>query len=261
MKRLAAGDTSCVVPVTQAKDELSEMARTVLVFRDNMTERERLAAKEALSNSERQQRERTIVSIITRFESSVDQALAKVREAARRLENTSTRLNGAADSVSAEVRLAEEQVGGASGDGGVRGHSVGELAEWIDEIAGQAKCSTDVAARAVEESRRTAGTMLQLGNAAARIDEVVGLIHAIAGQTNLLALNATIEAARAGAAGRGFAVVASEVKSLAGQTAKATDEISGHVDAIQSAAKDAGLAIGQVNGIIEEIRSLRKPSP
>ena len=99
-------------------------------------------------------------------------------------------------------------------------------------------------------------TMTELGGAATRIGEVVGLIQAIAGQTNLLALNATIEAARAGAAGRGFAVVASEVKSLAGQTSKATEEIAGQVGAIQSAVADAAQAIEQVNAIIEEISTI-----
>jgi methyl-accepting chemotaxis protein len=98
--------------------------------------------------------------------------------------------------------------------------------------------------------------MSKLGDAATRIGEVVGLIQAIAGQTNLLALNATIEAARAGAAGRGFAVVAAEVKSLAGQTSKATEEIAGQVGAIQSAVTDAAHAIEQVNAIIEEMSAI-----
>jgi methyl-accepting chemotaxis protein len=98
--------------------------------------------------------------------------------------------------------------------------------------------------------------MSDLGSAATRIGEVVGLIQAIAGQTNLLALNATIEAARAGAAGKGFAVVASEVKSLAAQTSKATEEIAGQVGAIQSAVADAAQAIEQVNGIIEDMSGI-----
>ena len=98
--------------------------------------------------------------------------------------------------------------------------------------------------------------MSQLGDAATRIGEVIGLIQAIAGQTNLLALNATIEAARAGEAGRGFAVVASEVKSLAGQTAKATEEIAAQIGAIQSAAGDATQAIEQVNDIIAEMSGI-----
>ena len=99
--------------------------------------------------------------------------------------------------------------------------------------------------------------MTELGNAATRIGEVVGLIQAIAGQTNLLALNATIEAARAGEAGRGFAVVAAEVKSLAGQTAKATAEIAEQIGAIQSAAADAAQAIEQVNAIITDMAADR----
>src|SRR4029078_4475039 len=113
-----------------------------------------------------------------------------------------------------------------------------------------------VARRAVENAQRTVSTMSELGDAATRIGEVVGLIQAIAGQTNLLALNATIEAARAGEAGRGFAVVASEVKSLAGQTGKATEEIAGQVGAIQSAVADAAQAIEQVNAIIEEMSGI-----
>ena len=98
--------------------------------------------------------------------------------------------------------------------------------------------------------------MSQLATAATRIGEVIGLIQAIAGQTNLLALNATIEAARAGEAGRGFAVVASEVKNLAGQTAKATEEVATQIGAIQSAAGDATQAIEQVNNIIAEMSGI-----
>ena len=256
MKRLAAGDTTSRIPATQAKDELGEMARTVIVFRDTMIERERLAASEAATNDEREVRGEVIAATITRFEMSVDQVLAKVRAAAERLETTSTQLNGAADTVSAEARTAEQRVGVASGNVTAAAGSVEELAASIGEIAEQANRSTDVAARAVNDARRTMGTMSDLGDAATRIGEVVGLIQAIAGQTNLLALNATIEAARAGEAGRGFAVVASEVKSLAGQTAKATEEIAGQVGAIQSAVADAAQAIEQVNGVIVEISAI-----
>ncbi len=256
MTKLAAGDTSARIPVTAAKDELGAMARTVIVFRDTMIERERLAQSQAAANRERENRGETIAATITRFEMSVDQALAQVREAAERLEITSTQLNGAADSVSAEARTAEERVGVASGNVTAAASSVEELAASIGEIADQAHRSTEVASRAVKEAHRTVGTMSELGDAATRIGEVVGLIQAIAGQTNLLALNATIEAARAGEAGRGFAVVASEVKSLAGQTAKATEEIAGQVGAIQSAVADAAQAIEQVNGIIDEISAI-----
>jgi methyl-accepting chemotaxis protein len=256
MTRLAAGDTSAHIPATKAKDELGAMARTVIVFRDTMLERERLAQSQAAANRERENRGEVIAATITRFEMSVDQALSRVREAAERLESTSTELNGAADTVSSEARTAEHRVGTASTNVTSAASSVEELAASIGEIAGQAHRSTEVASRAVNEARRTVGTMSKLGDAATRIGEVVGLIQAIAGQTNLLALNATIEAARAGEAGRGFAVVASEVKSLAGQTGKATEEIASQVGAIQSAVADAAEAIEQVNGIIEEISAI-----
>jgi methyl-accepting chemotaxis protein len=256
MTRLAAGDTSARIPATHARKELGAMARTVLVFRDTMLERERLAANQSVASREREQRAEKIAATIARFEMSVDKALSKVREASQRLEVTATQLNSAADEVSAEARTAEQRVGIASGNVTAAAGSVEELAASIGEIAEQATRSTEVAGRAVKDARRTVHTMSDLGQAATRIGEVVGLIQAIAGQTNLLALNATIEAARAGEAGKGFAVVASEVKSLAGQTAKATEEIAGQVGAIQSAVADAAQAIEQVNHIIAEISTI-----
>jgi methyl-accepting chemotaxis protein len=256
MTRLAAGDTSARIPATDATDELGAMARTVLVFRDTMLERERLAAGQAAANRERERRGEAIAATIGRFEQSVDKVLGKVREAAQRLEVTSTQLNSAADQVSSEARSAEQRVAVASGNVTAAASSIEELAASIADIAGQATRSTEVASRAVKDARRTVTAMSELGSAATRIGEVVGLIQAIAGQTNLLALNATIEAARAGEAGKGFAVVASEVKSLAGQTAKATEEIAGQVGAIQSAVADAAQAIEQVNGVIDEISTI-----
>jgi methyl-accepting chemotaxis protein len=256
MKRLADGDISAKIPATRASDEIGAMARTVIVFRDNMIERERLTSDQTKSARDKEERSESVASAITAFRSSIEQALGNLRGTAHQLEISSTKLNSAADAVTAESRTATSRVSAASQNVTSAAGSVEELATSIGEIAGQAAKSTEVAARAVAEGRRTAQTMTELGDAASRIGKVVGLIQAIAGQTNLLALNATIEAARAGEAGRGFAVVASEVKSLAAQTARATAEIAEQIGAIQSAAVDSAQAIEQVNAIITDMAAI-----
>jgi methyl-accepting chemotaxis protein len=256
MKRLADGDISAKIPATRASDEIGAMARTVIVFRDNMIERDRLTTDQTKSTREKEQRSESVAHSIAAFRGSIEQALGNLRGTAQQLEMSSAKLNSAADAVTAESRTAESRVSAASQNVTSAAGSVEELAASIGEIAGQAAKSTEVAARAVSEAQRTAQTMTELGDAASRIGKVIGLIQAIAGQTNLLALNATIEAARAGEAGRGFAVVASEVKSLAAQTARATAEIAEQIGAIQSAAVDSAQAIEQVNKIITDMAAI-----
>jgi methyl-accepting chemotaxis protein len=134
--------------------------------------------------------------------------------------------------------------------------SAEELTSSIGEISRQVTQSSQITAKAVQEARRTDTIVRALSEGADKIGQVVDLITNIAGQTNLLALNATIEAARAGEAGRGFAVVASEVKSLAQQTARATEEIGAQIAQVQSATNDAVEAIKGITGTIEEVSGI-----
>jgi methyl-accepting chemotaxis protein len=256
MKRLAGGDTTARIPATNTRHEIGAMARTVIIFRDNMIERERLSGAQAETNAARERRVETVAAMIGKFRTSVEQALSRLRNSAGRLEQSSTVLNKAADAVTAEAHSAETCVGAASLNVTTVASSIEELATSIREIATQACKSTEVAGRAVTESRRTINTMSELGSAANRIGEVIGLIQAIAGQTNLLALNATIEAARAGETGRGFAVVASEVKSLAAQTARATEDIASQIGSIQAATADAAQAIEKFSSIIDDMSAI-----
>jgi methyl-accepting chemotaxis protein len=179
------------MPGTGAKDEIGDMARTVVVFRDTMLERETLARKQAETSEERERRARGIPGSIAEFKHTVEEALAKLRAASMKLEMSSSDLDSAADTVSGEANQARRSVTAASDHVGAAAGSVEELAASIGDIFRQAAKSTDVAARAVAEAHRTVETMQELGAAANRIREVIGLIQAIAGQTNLLALNAT----------------------------------------------------------------------
>jgi methyl-accepting chemotaxis protein len=256
MKRLAEGDLSAEIPAAKANDEIGAMARTVLIFRDHARERDRLEAAQLQASGEREKRAGVVERLVRGFGDTADAALASVRTAADKLGAAAQGLGDTAGRVGSEAEQAARAAGAASSNVAQAAAAAEQLAGSVAEVARQTSSSTEVAGRAVAEAQRSVGIMGALGEAASRIGEVVGLIQSIAAQTNLLALNATIEAARAGEAGRGFAVVAAEVKSLANQTARATEDIAHQIGAIQEASGEARMAIDTVSSVIEEMSAM-----
>lgn len=256
MSVLASGDLSVQIDGTDRGDELGEMARAVLVFKDQGKEARRLdeAQKGERERGEREKRE-ALVALAADVESSLDPVVNEVSAASGRLRSTAEGLSEAARQASERAGNASSAVDNAAGNVQTVASASEELSSSIGEISRQVSQSRDISSKAMTEAETAGATVNSLAEAAQKIGDVVNLIQDIAEQTNLLALNATIEAARAGEAGKGFAVVANEVKSLANQTAKATEEIGTQIGDMQSATGNTVSAIEAVRGIIEDIGS------
>ena len=248
---LAAGETSQAVEGTERGDEMGELARAMEVFRGNSIENHRLLdQQEEMKRATALERSRALNDMAAGLEGRVRNVMAAIGQ-------VGDRLNGASQAMSRTAEQTSDQTGAVvvatqqtSSNVQTVASAAEELAASGNEISRQVGLSAEIARAAAAEAEQTNVVVGTLASAAGRIGEVVRLIDDIASQTNLLALNATIEAARAGEEGKGFAVVAGEVKTLANQTAKATQEITAQIAAVQAETDKAVAAIQHIGETI-----------
>jgi methyl-accepting chemotaxis protein len=250
-QRTASGDLTAAITDFGGQDEISVLARAIATLRD---ESARLRTLEGEKTASAQQADKTRRQALENLASAFE---ARISLAVRRLSDTADDLQSSVRSLavtSSGTTRESENVASAGARASENVRTVASAAEQlsssINEIARRVSDSSSIAGQAVSEVARTDGSVKELASAAARIGEIVALINGIAAQTNLLALNATIEAARAGEAGKGFAVVASEVKALAGQTARATDDIRVQIEGMQVATGQTVNAIREISATI-----------
>jgi methyl-accepting chemotaxis protein len=256
MRRLAEHDMTTEIAGLGRKDEIGVMAGTVQVFKDNMIKADQLIAAEQVERAAKERRTAGLETLVHDFEAKVGQLVGLLASSATEMEATARSMSETAGQTTQHASTVAAAAEEASVGVQTVAASAEELSSSIGEISRQVAQSAKITEKAVADARRTDATVRALAEGAQRIGTVVELIRNIAGQTNLLALNATIEAARAGDAGKGFAVVASEVKGLAGQTAKATEEIAAQITQLQTETTQAVEAIKGITAVIEEVSAI-----
>jgi len=254
MRDLANGNLEIDLPAHERKDEVGEMARAVAVFKDNAKRFNHLQAdqQQAKSQSEQEKR-RTLAALADSFEASVRNVVDGVSAAATEMQATAQSMSSIAERSRQQtlaVSTASEQ---ASDNVQTVAAAAEELSSSMNEIGRRLEHASSVVGKAADNGQQSNMRVQTLATTVEKIGEVVSLINQIASQTNLLALNATIEAARAGESGRGFAVVASEVKTLASQTAKATEDVRAQIAAVQAETEAAVLSIRSICATIQEV--------
>lgn len=253
MSIMAKGDNKTKVEHYKLGNEIGVMAKALLIFQNNAIARIDTEKHSQQINEEELRKANRIDELINAFQDVSIENIKLVHSASGDLGKASHELNLSASKMTSESQMVSENVGQTNENMSGAANATEEMVASIGEISNQAAASNELALNAKRKTDDTVGIINTLAASAQHIEQVVKLIEEIAEQTNLLALNATIEAARAGDAGRGFAVVASEVKSLASQTAKATEEIAQQVAAIQRDSKQASISIEEVDAIISNL--------
>jgi len=270
MSRLAEGDKDVEVPGTERGDEVGDMAAAVQVFKENLIRADEMARREAegaqreAENARREAeaarareaRGRRVEELAHAFDTNVSELLSSVTASAGEVEQTANTMSSIADDTNKRAEAVATGAESASSNVYTVASATEELSMSIQEITKSSEQSTQIASRAVEEAEKADLQVQGLSRASKEVGQITNLISDIAEQTNLLALNATIEAARAGDLGKGFAVVAKEVKSLAGQTAKATNEIDEQIRKIQLEVASALKAIQSIGSTIGEMNDI-----
>jgi methyl-accepting chemotaxis protein len=257
VRRLAADDLSVEVTGADRHDEIGAIAGAVVVFKENMVNAKAMAEEqEALKARASAERKALRMQTADAFEAKVGSLVSMLSSDAANLQTTARSMSETAAQTNERATTVAASAGDASSGVQAVAAAAEQMTSSIREISRQVAQSTRITGKAVEDAHRTDAIVRALADSARKIGDVVELITGIAGQTNLLALNATIEAARAGEAGKGFAVVASEVKSLAAQTAKATEAIGAQITQIQGSTEEAVGAIDAIGAIIGEVNTI-----
>ena len=256
MTAISGGNLDTAIAGTDRGDEIGAMARSLEVFKSNMLQNREMTEQTHRHAEEQQRRAEQLSQIITGFNEEVGTALGSLQDASVGLDRTAQDMKDITDRTDSRAVAVATAAEEANANVQTVAAASEEVTASIGEISRQVSESSSINARAVDVAQDTSKVMDSLSDAVSRIGEVVGLINEIAAQTNLLALNATIEAARAGEAGKGFAVVASEVKSLANQSAKATEEIAAQIENVQQRTNGAVKAIGEISEIISQMNHI-----